>query len=68
MVFASPDVIGTVIALFVFAATVIGGVGAMLACLSRKIDTRLDRVESELVDVKVAIVRIEGPPRRLQQL
>ncbi|MGO1849366.1 hypothetical protein [Microbacterium sp.] len=66
--FVSPDVIGMVIALFAFAATVVGGVGAMLARLSRKIDTRLERVESELVDVKVAIARIEGPPRRLQQL
>lgn len=64
----SPDVIGMIIALFAFSLTVIGGVGAMLTHMSKKIDSRLERVENELVDVKVAIARIEGPPRRLQQL
>lgn len=74
-VLVSPDVIGMVIALFAFAVTVVGGVGAMLAHLSKRIDSRLERVDSrlervenELIDVKVAIARIEGPPRRLQQL
>lgn len=33
-----------------------------------QIDTRLDRHEGELVDVKIAVARLEGPQRRLQQL
>ncbi|MGM7671523.1 hypothetical protein [Microbacterium sp. A93] len=66
--FVFPDVVGMIVALFAFALTVIGGVGGMLAHVSKKIDSRLERVENELVDVKVAIARIEGPPRRLQQL
>lgn len=33
-----------------------------------QIDTRLDRHEGELVDLKIAVARLEGPQRRLQQL
>jgi len=32
------------------------------------LDARLNRVENELVEVKIAIARIEGPERRLQRL
>ncbi|MGM7667932.1 hypothetical protein [Microbacterium sp. A93] len=80
--FVSPDVIGMIIALFAFTVTVLGGVAVMLARLTRildvrfdridtrfdRIDARLDRHESELVDVKIAVARLEGPQRRLQQL
>lgn len=33
-----------------------------------RMDVRFERVENELVEVKVAIARLEGPQRRLQQL
>ncbi len=107
----SPDTIGMIIVLFAFTATVLSGVGAMLAHQTKRmdsrfermevsvdarfdqmnaqtnarfdqvdarldrVDTRIDRVEErllavehELVDVKITIARLEGPPRRLQQL
>ncbi|GAB3595404.1 hypothetical protein GCM10027408_01280 [Microbacterium tumbae] len=74
-VYVSPDVIGMIIALFAFTLTVLGGVAGMLARQSKAIDARFDRmdarlegVEGELVEVKVAIARLEGPQRRLQQL
>ncbi|WP_460782549.1 hypothetical protein [Microbacterium tumbae] len=73
--YVSPDVIGMIIALFAFTLTVLGGVAGMLARQSKAIDARFDRmdarlegVEGELVEVKVAIARLEGPQRRLQQL
>ncbi|QTV80259.1 hypothetical protein [Microbacterium sp. NIBRBAC000506063] len=30
-----------------------------------KVESRLDRVEQELTEVKVAVARLEGPPRHL---
>lgn len=41
---------------------------ALTKTLAEKIDPqrkRLDSIERELVEVKVAIARLEGPPRRL---
>lgn len=71
----SPDVIGMIIALFAFTLTVVGAVAGMLARQTKaletrfdRIETRLDRHEGELVELKIAVARIEGPPRRLQQL
>ena len=77
----SPDVIGMIIALFAFTLTVLGGVATMLAKQTKTLDTRFDRMEvrldrmddrfyrleGELVEVKIAIARIEGPRRHLQQ-
>lgn len=99
-----------IIALFAFMVSLGGGVGAMFAHLSKRLDARFDLVdarfdqvdvrldrmdarmdrmdlrfdrmdgrmdrleqgqaalEHELVEVKVAIARWEGPPRRLQHL
>lgn len=106
----SADTIGMIIALFAFMVSLGGGVGAMFAHLSKRLDARFDLVdarfdqvdvrldrmdarmdrmdlrfdrmdgrmdrleqgqaalEHELVEVKVAIARWEGPPRRLQHL
>lgn len=78
----SPDVIGMIIALFAFTLTVLGGVATMLAKQTKTLDARLDRIdtrldrmddrfdrlEGEVVEVKIAIARIEGPRRHLQQL
>lgn len=33
-----------------------------------RMDDRFERIEGELVEVKIAIARIEGPRRHLQQL
>ncbi|WP_448389356.1 hypothetical protein [Microbacterium aurum] len=33
--------------------------------LEQRLGERIDRVEHELVEVKIAVARIEGPPRRL---
>ncbi len=33
-----------------------------------RMDDRFDRLEGEVVEVKIAIARIEGPRRHLQQL
>jgi hypothetical protein len=70
------DVTGVIIAGFGFAATLLGGTAGLLARQSRKLETRfgarfdhiegrLDRVESEIVELKVAVPRIEGPRTRL---
>ncbi len=113
----SADTIGMIIALFAFMVSLGGGMGAMFAHLSKRLDARFDLVdarfaqvdarfdqvdvrldrmdarmdrmdlrfdrmdgrmerleqgqvalEHELVEVKVAIARWEGPPRRLQHL
>lgn len=78
----SPDVIGMIIALFAFTLTVLGGVATMLAKQTKTLDARLDRIdtrldrmddrfdrlEGEVVEVRIAIARIEGPRRHLQQL
>lgn len=106
----SADTIGMIIALFAFMVSLGGGVRAMFAHLSKRLDARFDLVdarfdqvdvrldrmdarmdrmdlrfdrmdgrmdrleqgqaalEHELVEVKVAIARWEGPPRRLQHL
>ncbi|MFS0853062.1 hypothetical protein [Microbacterium sp. 179-I 3D4 NHS] len=71
----SPDTLGMIITLFTFMASGIGGVAALLAHHMKRIDARFDtvdarltRVESELVDVKITIARLEGPQRRFQQL
>lgn len=80
--FVSSDVIGMIIALFAFTVTVIGGVAGALARFAKglearfdridarfdRVDERIHRVEDELVEVKVAIARLEGPRPRLQQL
>ncbi len=33
-----------------------------------RIEVRMERVENELVDVKIAIARLEGPAKRLQSI
>lgn len=54
-----PDVIGIIIALFAFTATVLGGVSRMLARQTRglglrfdRIDERFTKVETEMADLK----------------
>ncbi|MBO9625046.1 MAG: hypothetical protein J7484_01575 [Microbacterium sp.] len=66
--FVSPDVLAMIIALFAFTLTVLGGVAGMLARQSKalesrfdRIDDRFDRIEGDLVEMKVAIARLEGP-------
>lgn len=39
--------------------------GARIDGVERNLDARIDKVADELVEVKVAIARIEGPPRHL---
>ncbi|MBQ3357341.1 MAG: hypothetical protein IJG47_00405 [Microbacterium sp.] len=73
---SSPDTIGMIIALFAFTATVLSGVGAMLAHQTRGLDARFVQMDAridarfEQVDARFEQVdaRFEGPPRRLQQL
>lgn len=43
----------------------IDGVARDLDGVARDLGTRIDRVEHEVVEVKIAVARIEGPPRRL---
>ncbi len=57
----TPDVIGVIVAVFGCAATLLGGVAGLIARLERRLDARLAHVEAELVEVKIAIARIEGP-------
>lgn len=39
--------------------------GARIDGVEEKLGARIDKVNDELVEVKVAIARIEGPPRHL---
>lgn len=39
--------------------------GARIDGLDEKLGARIDRVAEELVEVKIAIARVEGPPRHL---
>ena len=66
---SSPDTIGMIIALFAFTATVLSGVGAMLAHQTRGLDARFVQMDAR-IDARFEQVdaRFEGPPRRLQQL
>lgn len=71
----SPDVIGTIIAAFGAAASVLTGVYMMLSRLERKtdvrfdkVDTRIDKLADEVSDLKVAVARLEGPRPGLQFL
>ncbi len=41
------------------------GLGQRLDRVEHELGQRLDRVEHELVEVKIAVARIEGPPRHL---
>lgn len=61
----TPDVIGVVIAAFGGAATLLAGVAGLNARMMKRIDARFERVESELVELKVAVARLEGPQPRL---
>lgn len=70
----SPDVIGMIIALFAFTVTVLGGVAGMLARQTRVMDARLAKLDAdvagikeELVGIKVAIARLEGPLPHFQR-
>ena len=69
----SPDVIGTIIATFGAAATMLAGVFGMIVWLGRKTDARFDKVDNRLnrladdvSDLKVAVARLEGPRPGLQ--
>ncbi|WP_460571720.1 hypothetical protein [Humibacter soli] len=60
--------IGMIVALFAFTLTVLGGVAGMLARQTRVMDARLATLDAdvagikeELVGIKVAIARLEGP-------
>lgn len=78
----SPDVIGMIVALFAFVVTVLGGVGGMLSHQSKtlkerfdriderfdRMDGRFDRMDGDMVEIKVAIARLEGPLPKLQHL
>ena len=50
-----PDVIGIIIALFAFTATVLGGVSRMLARQSRGLDVRFDRIDERFTKVETDI-------------
>jgi hypothetical protein len=64
----TPDVIGVVVAVFVAAVGFAGVIAGMLHRQTLRLDARFDkmdarfaRVEAELVEVKIAVARIEGP-------
>ncbi|ODT42007.1 MAG: hypothetical protein ABS62_04405 [Microbacterium sp. SCN 70-200] len=61
----TPEVIGVIIAAFGGAATLLGGVAAINGMMMRRIDRRFDRLESDVVELKVAVARLEGPQPRL---
>ncbi|WP_127820179.1 hypothetical protein [Microbacterium sp. CPCC 204701] len=72
----SPDVIGVIIAGATLAAGLFGGIGTLVArqlgkLESRlegrfdKLDDRLERIDGEISDLKVAVARLEGPTPRL---
>lgn len=50
-----PDVIGIVIALFAFTATVLGGVSRMLARQTRGLDIRFDRIDERFTKVETGL-------------
>jgi len=39
--------------------------GARIDALDEKLGARIDKVADELVEVKIALARVEGPPRHL---
>ncbi|MGP6176001.1 hypothetical protein ACTU6U_01700 [Microbacterium sp. A196] len=43
----------------------IDGLDGKISALDEKLSARIDRVADELVEVKIAIARVEGPPRHL---
>jgi predicted nucleic acid-binding Zn-ribbon protein len=53
-----PDVIGIIIALFAFTATVLGGVSRMLAKQSRGLDTRLDSIDERFTRLETQITEL----------
>lgn len=61
----TPEIIGVIIAAFGAAATVLGGVAALNARMVHRIDARFDRLEADVVELKVAVARLEGPQPRL---
>lgn len=68
----SADVITTIITAAGLLVTLSGSYFAGLAWLSRRMDTRFDKVderihglEVELNDVKIAVARLEGPTPRM---
>lgn len=61
----TPEIIGVIIAAFSAAATVLGGVAALNARMVHRIDARFDRLEADVVELKVAVARLEGPQPRL---
>ncbi len=71
----SPDVIGVILGIMAASATIFGGVASLLRGQMKKIDERFDKLETKvdelaagLVEVKVAVARLEGPQQRLQLL
>ncbi|MBT2473865.1 hypothetical protein J7E68_04545 [Microbacterium sp. ISL-103] len=50
-----PDVIGIIIALFAFTATVLGGVSRMIARQSRGLEVRFDRIDERFTKVETDI-------------
>ncbi|GAA3907540.1 hypothetical protein [Microbacterium invictum] len=72
----SPDVIGVIIAGAMLAATLFGGLWALMSHLMNRlearlgvrfdnVETRLGRVEGEITELKIAVARLEGPTPRL---
>ncbi|HWL60602.1 MAG TPA: hypothetical protein VNQ48_06930 [Microbacteriaceae bacterium] len=68
----STETIAIVISTAALLLSFFGAFGWMVHRMDSKVDSleaklgaRIDRVEQELVEVKVAIARLEGPPHRL---
>ena len=60
----TPDVIGVLIAGATLAGGLFGGIWALLSRQTARLEKRFDRVEADIVELKVAVARLEGP--RLQ--
>lgn len=70
----TPEIIGVIIAAFGGAATLLAGVAALNGRQMQRIDARFDhvdarfdRVEADIVELKVAVARLEGPQPRLMR-
>lgn len=72
----SPEVIGVLVTIFAVALTLFGGLfgglramlrdsGAKINARFDKIEHKLDAVAEDVVDLKVAVARLEGPQPKL---
>ncbi|HCS61376.1 MAG TPA: hypothetical protein DIW46_08275 [Microbacterium sp.] len=66
--YMSAEMITTLVGIVSMLLALAGGFGWMIHRIDgveSKLGSRIDKVADELVEVKVAIARIEGPPRHL---